>query len=313
MLRTKQVLSFLIALVGAVFCCMQAIAAAPPVRIAVVTGGGSGIEQEIVDKITNEIQNDPNVAVSTVNPDWYVVCNIKEMMDQMSGQIRYNGNVIIKTTKGKILDTVAVQKYNQDFSLTPGTPLNKALVDRAAREATQAAAGRTIPAIQRAVAIEMETREQIIKAQIMAEQEEYDGAINALRLVTPDSPHFENARDLMGEFSMEKDALANLKKGQSLGAAHKYAPAIAALNAIPAKSKYKGKAKSLVASYGGSSKRATTAPKKVLVKNNSGSSGSSSMSGSSNDAELKALDKVLKLEKKAIEDAQSQVNKRLNK
>ncbi|MBX3153744.1 hypothetical protein KF728_26565 [Candidatus Obscuribacterales bacterium] len=306
---TKKLCSFLLAIVSAVFCCLQAIAAAPPVRIAVVTGGGSGIEQEIVDKITNEIQNDPNVAVSTVNPDWYVVCNIKEMMDQMSGQIRYNGNVIIKTTKGKILDTVAVQKYNQDFSLTPGTPLNKALVDRAAREATQAAANRTIPAIQRAVQVEMETREQIIKAQIMAEQEEYDGAINALRLVTPDSPHFENARDLMAEFSMEKDALENLKKGQSLGAAHKYGPAIAALNAVPAKSKYKGKAKALAASYGGSAKRAT-APKKVLVKNNSGSAAA----GSGNqDAELKALDKVLKMEKKAIEDAQSQVNKRLNK
>jgi hypothetical protein len=312
MFRPKQFLSFLIALVGAVCCCLQAIAAAPPVRIAVVTGGGSGIEQEIVDKITNEIQNDPNVSVSTVNPDWYVVCNIKEMMDQMSGQIRYNGSVIIKTTKGKVLDTVAVQKYNQDFSLTPGTPLNKALVDRAAREATQAAANRTIPAIQRAVVVEMETREQIIKAQIMAEQEEYDGAINALRLVTPDSPHFENARDLMGEFAMEKEALASLKKGESLGAAHKYGAAIAALNEVPAKSKYKAKARALASSYTASLKH-SGAPKKALVKNNSGSSAAAKTTSSNPDAELKALDKVLKLEKKAIEDAQSQVNKRLNK
>lgn len=153
MFRTKQLWSLLIALVGVVVCCYQALAAAPPVRIAVVTGGGSGIEQEIVDKITNEIQNNPNVSVSTVNPDWYVVCNIKEMMDQMSGQIRYNGNVIIKTSgKGQIIDTVAVQKYNQDFSVTPGAQLNKALVDRAAKEATSAAASRTIPAIERAVA-----------------------------------------------------------------------------------------------------------------------------------------------------------------
>jgi hypothetical protein len=113
----------------------------------------------------------------------------------------------------------------------------------------------------------------------------------------------------MAEFSMEKEGLENLKKGQSLGAAHKYGPAIAALNAVPAKSKYKSKAKSLAASYGGSAKRAS-APKKVLVKNNSGSA----TAGSGNqDAELKALDKVLKMEKKAIEDAQSQVNKRLNK
>jgi len=311
MFRTKQLLSFLLALAGAVACCLQAFASAPPVRIAVVTGGGSGIEQEIVDKITNEIQNNPNVSVSTVNPDWYVVCNIKEMMDQMSGQIRYNGSVLIKTTSGKVIDTVAVQKYNQDFSLTPGTPLNKALVDRAAKDATQAAAGRTVPAIERAVQVEMQTREQIIRAQIMAEQEEYDGAINSLRLVTPDSPHFDNARDLMNEFAMEKEALAALKRAQSLGAAHKYAGAVAACKEIPAKSKYKAKANALAGSYSSAMKK--SAPAKKLVKNNSGSGSGTKTAGGSQDAELKALDKVLKLEKKAIEDAQSQVNKRLNK
>lgn len=313
MFRTKHLWSLLVALVGVVVWCYQAIASAPPVRIAVVTGGGSGIEQEIVDKITNEIQNNPNIAVSTVNPDWYVVCNIKEMMDQMSGQIRYNGNVIIKTAgKGQVIDTVAVQKYNQDFSVTPGAQLNKALVDRAAKDATSAAASRTIPAIERAVATEMETREKIIRAQIMAEEEQYDGAINSLRLVSPDSPHFENARDLMAEFSMEKEALANLKQAQSQAASGKYGAALASLKLIPAKSKYRGKANALASSYSAHAK--SSHPAKKLVKNNKGTSGSStSTASSSGDAELKALDKVLKLEKKAIEDAQSQVNKRLNK
>src|ERR1700722_10610840 len=101
--------------------------AAPPVRIAVVPGGGSGQEQEVVDQISNRLQEmQQTVALSTVNPDWYVVCNIKENTDQVSGQIRYNGTVIIKTNTdpATILGTVAVQKYNQDFSLQPGAPLN---------------------------------------------------------------------------------------------------------------------------------------------------------------------------------------------
>lgn len=285
---------------------LPALAAAPPVRIAVVTGGGSGIEQEIVDRISNNIGNNPNVAISTVNPDWFVVCNIKEFMDQGSGQIRYNGNVLIKTPGGAILNTIAVQKYNQDFSVSPGAPLNKALVDRAARDAIAAAADRAVPAIEQAVQIEMDTREKIIQAQIAAESEQYDAAINQLRLVSPDSPHFQNARDLMSEFAMEKEALASLKNAEALAASHKYGAAIAALKTIPAKSKYKAKANSLAGSYAAAMKH--SAPK--LAKNKSGSSSSTSVS---KDQELKALDKVLKIEKKAIEDAQSQVNKRLNK
>lgn len=312
MFRTKQLWSLLVALVGVVVWCYQAVAAAPPVRIAVVTGGGSGIEQEIVDKISNEIQNNPNVSISTVNPDWFVVCNVKEFMDQMSGQIRYNGNVIIKTAgKGQIIDTVAVQKYNQDYSVTPGAPLNKVLVDRAAKEATSAAASRTIPAIERAVATEMETREKIIRAQIMAEEEQYDGAINSLRLVSPDSPHFENARDLMGEFSMEKQAMESLKQAQAQAASGKYGAALASLKTIPAKSKYRAKANALASSYSAHSHG--SAPKKLVKNNKSTTSSSTKTASSGGDAELKALDKVLKLEKKAIEDAQSQVNKRLNK
>ncbi len=310
MFRTARIYSFLLAALCAVTSSLSALAAAPPVRIAVVTGGGSGIEQEIVDNITNQIQNNPNVSVSTVNPDWYVVCNIKEMMDQMSGQIRYNGSVLIKTTAGHIISSIAVQKYNQDFSLTPGTPLNKALVDRAAKEATQGAAGRAVPAIEQAVQVEMDTREKIIQAQIVAEQEDYDRAINSLRLVTPDSPHFQNVRDLMAEFSMEKECLSALKRAEVLAQSGKISSALSALHEINLKSKYRARANALAASYSASLRR--SAPKK-LVKNNSGSQHPAKTGGKGQDAELQALDKVLKLEKKAIEDAQAQVHKRLNK
>ncbi len=290
-----------IALSVVVFSAQAALAGGPPVRIAVVPGGGSGIEQEIVDRISNNLQNNPNIALSTVNPDWYVVCNIKEFMDQTSGQIRYNGTVLIKTTGGHIISTIAVQKYMQDYSLSPGTPLNKALVDKAARDAVSGAAERAIGPIENAVSVEMETREKVIQGQMLADQEEFDGAINALRLVTPDSPHFQNVRNLMDEFAMEKQAKENLARAQSLIKSGKSGQAIALLKAIPAKSRYKGRAGALLASIGGGKK------KPALAKNKK----PGSVVSSGKQADLKALDKALELEKKAIENAQAKVRSQI--
>src|SRR5580693_3166201 len=103
-------------MLGACLCTtVIAALAAPPVRIAVVCGGGSGIEQEIVDRISNNLSSINDVVLSTVNPDWYVVCNINENIDQASGAVRYNGSVIVKTAGGHVISTKAVQKYNQDF------------------------------------------------------------------------------------------------------------------------------------------------------------------------------------------------------
>ncbi|MCA9803183.1 MAG: hypothetical protein KC777_14535 [Cyanobacteria bacterium HKST-UBA02] len=281
-------------------------AGAPPVRMSIVTGGGSGIEQEIVDRLTARLSQNPNIAISTVNPDWNVTCSIKDFMDQMSGQIRYNGNVEVKTLSGHVIATVAVQQYKQDFSVTPGMPLNKALVDRAAREAVAGAADRAQGPIENAVRVEMDTREKIIKAQIMAEHEEYDGAINSLRLVSADSPHFQNARTLMEEFAMEKDALDKLRSAEASVKAGKVAQAVALLKQIPAKSKYSPRAKSLLASY-----TKKKAPAKKLVKVKSTKPGAAS--GTDKKAELKALDKVLEMEKKAIENTQAKVRKELSK
>lgn len=69
-----------VAIIGIVVMAQAAFAGAPPVRIAVVPGGGSGIEQEIVDRISSSLSANQNIALSTVNPDWYVVCNIKEFI-----------------------------------------------------------------------------------------------------------------------------------------------------------------------------------------------------------------------------------------
>lgn len=298
--------SMLLVLAVFIFCQLPLSASAPPVRVGVVTGGGSGIEQEIVDRITMRLEENPNVKVSTVNPDWYVVCNIKEFMDQMSGQIRYNGNVLIKTASGTVIDTVAVQQYKQDFSLTPGAPLNKALVDKAAREAISGAADRAVPKIERHAEIEMETRSRIIKAQMMAEQEEYNGAINALRLVSPDSTHFKNVRALMEEFAMEADAQAKVKQAEANAAQHKYAAALAILKNVPAKSRYKKRADQLAASYRAAMRR----PAKPVAKKKP--TAAPAKSAASDQTDLKALDKALELQKKAIEEKQAKIRSKLN-
>ncbi len=297
----KKISVVFVAFIGIVLMAQAAFAGAPPVRIAVVPGGGSGIEQEIVDRISSSLSSNQNIALSTVNPDWYVVCNIKEFMDQTSGQIRYNGTVLIKTTGGHIISTIAVQKYNQDFSLSPGTPLNKALVDKAARDVISGASERAIGPIENAVATEMETRDKVIQGQMLADQEEFDGAINALRLVTPDSPHFQNVRNLMEEFAMEKQAKDNLAKARALINSGKSGQAIALLKAIPAKSRYKGRASALLASIGGGKK------KPALAKNKKPQATAST----GKQADLKALDRALELEKKAIENAQAKVRSQI--
>ena len=311
-LRHSNLIAIAMSTLLTLVCFLPALANVPPVRIAVVSGSGSGIEQSIVDKITMRLEENKNVAMSTVNPDWYVVCNIKEFMDQMSGQIRYNGTVLVKTSGGQVLSSIAVQKYNQDFSLTPGAPLNKALVDKAAREVIYAAAERALRPIERAVQVEIDTREKIVKAQIMADSEEYDAAINSLRLVSPDSPHFKNVRGLMNEFMAEKAALEKLKNAQANASKGKYSTALALLKQIPAKSRYNKKAKALASTYRARLRR----PKKKrrLVKNKSRKPAKKATAKSSNrQAELKAMDKVLKMEKKALDEAHAKVKKELKK
>jgi hypothetical protein len=177
---------------------------APPVRIAVVQGGGSGMEQDVVDGITQQLEGMDGVALSTVNPDWYVVCNIRENVDQMSGQIRYNGNVLVKTVGGKVVSTVAVQKYNQDFSTSPGAPLNKTLVDRAARDVINNVAARAVPEIQKAVMIEMEGRNRVDAATGLDAQGKFDEALGVIEQITPDFIEFDKVKKLHDKIVHDK-------------------------------------------------------------------------------------------------------------
>jgi hypothetical protein len=171
----------------------------------VVPGGGSGQEQEVCDRINGQLQSNQDVALSTVNPDWYVVCNIKEMLDQNSGQIRYNGTVTTKTTTGHIINTVSLQKYNQDFSLTPGAQLNKKLVDNAVQDVIGGLADRAVGPIQQAVEVEMETRERMIKATRLGAERKFDEAIALLRPISPETPHFSAVQALKRKLEIQRD------------------------------------------------------------------------------------------------------------
>lgn len=216
--------------------------AAPPVRVSIATGTGSGIEQAIVDRITASLADDGNIVVSTVNPDWYVTCNIAENVDANTGSIRYNGQVLVKTRDGQVLNTVAVQKYNQDFS-TSGTfgggfgGINKKLVDNAAREVINSAAARVVNPIKQAAILEMEARDRIIQAQTLADQDLYDDALSLLRPITPDTPHFKGVRALIVELEMEQDAFNRMTDAQARAKQGKLGEAINLAKDINIKSK----------------------------------------------------------------------------
>lgn len=224
-----------------------ASAAAPPVRIAVVPGGGSGMEQDVVDRISNQLQSNEGVVLSTVNPDWYVVCNIKENIDQASGQIRYNGTVLVKTTDGHVLGTYAVQKYNQDFSLSPGAAPNKALVDGAARDVISALAQRAVMPIQQAVLVEMETRERVVQATELASQDKFEDAIGVLSPITPDTANFGRVQKMLQTLSMEQQSLKAYQLGEEKQNAKHYSEAIAAYKEVNAQSRRKKQANQKIA------------------------------------------------------------------
>jgi len=223
--------------------------AAPPVRVALMPAGGSGIEQEIIDHIATKLEGDAQVVLSTVNPDWYVLCKIHEINDQVSGQIRYNGTVTIKTQDGQVVSTVAVQKYNQDFSLQPGAPLNKRLVDSAAQEVITAISDRVVAQLKEAVETELSTRDKIIKAQSFADDDKYDLAIENLATIGPETVHFQAVQKRIAQFKMEKQSMELVESAEAKAKAGHYAQAIALLRQVDIQSKRHAKAIQLESRY----------------------------------------------------------------
>ena len=271
------------------------MAGPPPVRIAVIPGGGSGMEQDVVDRITNELQANPHVRVSTVNPDWFVQCNIFDRTDTGAASVRTNGTVVLKTLDKHILNTVSVQTNKQDFSVTPGMPVNKALFDRSVREVIESLVDRARQPLQEAIDIEMETREKLMHAQAMGDDDRYADALQILMSVSQDSPHFTGARKMMDEFQMEQDAIDSIKEAESLARQGQFSRAVAVLKGVSPPSKRAGLAHALAAKY-----RSGVAPKGSSVPRAS-SSKSASTSG---EARLKALEakrKALDAQRKALD------------
>jgi hypothetical protein len=263
----------------------------PPVRMAIVPGGGSGMEQEVVDRISDQLQNNADIKVSTVNPDWMAVVNIVDKTDNIALSIRVNGTLTIKTRDGHVIDTVSVQTNKQDFSTSIGTPqpLNKALVDSAAREVIDKLAERAINPITEAVAVEMKTREEIIQAQNLGDEDKYADALDILKAVGPETPHFKAVREMMAEFQMEQDALDLMREAKASVRAGKVRQAIAQLKAVNPKSKRYAPARQMIAQ---------------LSRSAGGSRTAKAPAGGTSVNDLRALDqqkKALDAQKKAIE------------
>jgi hypothetical protein len=266
-------------------------AAPPPVRLALVPGNASGMEQEVVDRITSALQGNSNIKLSTVNPDWFGVVNIIDKIDSIALTIRVNGTLTIKTRDGHVIDTVSVQSNKQDFNLSPGTPapLNKGLVNQAVEEVIGKLSERAIDPINDAIAVEMETRGKIIQANQLGDQDKYAEALDILKTIGQDTPHFKGARELMHEFQMEQDALDLMNQAKADARAGRYSQAIVRLKAINKASKRYQPARQMIAQLSARSVHRTAR-------------GSGSPAGD----ELKALEaqkQALDAQKKAI-DAQ---------
>ena len=269
-------------------------------RIAIVPGGASGMEQEVVDRISDQLQGNGNIVVSTVNPDWYVVCNITDRPDLVGQTVRVNGTVTTKTTDGHVLNTISAQTNKQDFNLNPGTPapLNKALVDSAVREVIQGLSQRAIGPIQDAVEVEIQTRDKIVKAQTLGDSDKYDEALSLLMTISPDTPHFKGARALIAEFQMELEAIDLIKEAQADARKGATRQAISLLKAVNLRSKRYGIARGLLASL--------TRPRLAKVKTTVGAGGGDSSQIKALEAQKKALD----AQRKAIEAQEAALKSR---
>lgn len=170
------------------------------IRISIATDTDNGMEQQIVDYISDQLSGNTNVVLSTLNPDWYITCHIDQQLDRMTGQIRYNASVKIKTNDGQLIGAASAQKYNQDFApqsykpLNFGTPLNKKLVTDAAQDTVRDVGNRAINQLNQAIPIELKARKQLAEAQALIDNKKYPQAIEILRKVDLNSAHYKDAQ-----------------------------------------------------------------------------------------------------------------------
>lgn len=256
-----------------------------PVRLAITAATGSGIEQQVVDAISGQLQDNGNIVISTVNPDWNIVCRISDNTDISSMTVRVNGTVTITTARdGQVINTISAQANKQDFSVSGPQPLNKALVTTAMREVIQELSQRSISPIEQAVVTELDAREKLNTAKALVDQDKFDDALETVMMITRDSPRFWPAHALADQIEMEKNAFNLVNQAKALAKRGQYRQAIADLRQVSPKSKRYRTAQGLIATFS----------QATLTKNKSVTTGSS-LAGSN--AQLKALE----AEKKALE------------
>lgn len=221
-----------------------------PVRIAVVAATGSGTEQQVVDSLSSQLQEDGNIVLSTVNPDWLVTCRIEDHTDIAALTVRVNGTITIKTAAGEnVLNTISAQANKQDFSTGAPTPLNKALVTSAMREVVQELSQRAVRPIEDAVVTEIDVREKLASAHVLYDADKYDDALATVMLITRDSPHFWPAHNLADQIKMEKEALSLVTQAKASARQGQHRQAIADLRQVSSKSKRYKTAQGLIATY----------------------------------------------------------------
>jgi hypothetical protein len=182
--------------------------------------------------------------------------------------------------------------------------MNKRLIDDKAREALMGLVSRANTELEKALPIELDTRDRIIAAQIAASQDNFDQAMNGLRTVGPDSTHFKNVQGLIAVFQMEKEAFESVTEAQALIKKGQYSQAIKVLNDVDPKSKRSKIAKEKIAFC--KSAIARLAQSKKRLAKNKPQAASSSPAKDSNQAQLQALEaqkQALKAQQKAL-DAQ---------
>ncbi len=263
-----------------------------PVRIAIVAASGSGIEQQLVDALTEQLQEDPSIVLSTVNPDWYVTCRVEDHIDTSALSVRVNGTVSVETAKGDaVLSKFSAQANKQDFSVSGQTQINKALVTSAMNEVVANLTQRAVQPIEDAVFTEIDARDKIAQAKALAAEDKYDEALTTVMTITRNSPHFWPAHTLVDQLEMEKAAFNLVTEAKALAKQGKYQQAIADLRQVDRKSKRHQTAVSLIASYS----------RPTLAKNKSTPA---SVSQAQSSAQLKALaaeKRSLEARRRAIE------------
>ena len=225
-------------------------AATLPVRIALVAGSGSGMEQTVVDNMTGQLQENENIVVSTVNPDWLVTCRIEDHTDIAALTVRVNGTVTVTSVAdGRVLNTFSAQANKQDFSTGGPTPLNKALVDSAVKELTAQLCQRSVQPIEDAVVVEIATRDKIIQAENLANIDKYDDAMAILLTIDRGTTHYWPACQLASRFQMEKDALELITQAKAEDRAGHDKAALVALHQVNPNSKRYRLAQGMIATF----------------------------------------------------------------